>query len=100
MADFGQLGDAALLDFANHVRTVLDRIDVRLLAPDFNFVIRSVLPERADPNSFHWYMSIIPHLAGGTGLALGSGMFVNPLLPEDSAAYLRDDQLARPRVAS
>jgi hypothetical protein len=44
-------------------------------------------------------MSIIPHLSGGSGLAMGSGMFINPLLPEDSARFLRDDKI-RPRVAS
>jgi UDPglucose--hexose-1-phosphate uridylyltransferase len=89
-SDFGQLGESSLADFAGHFRTLLDRIDARLLAPDFNFVIRSVLPDRSDARSFHWYMSIIPHLAGGSGLAMGSGIFINPLLPEDSAKFLRE----------
>ena len=99
-SDFGQMGEATVADFAVHLRTLLERIDSRLLAPDFNFVIRSVLPNRWDPRSFHWYMSIIPHVAGGSGLAMGSGMFINPLLPEDSASFLRGEGEMRPRVAS
>lgn len=99
-ADFGQLGESGIADFADHLRTLLDRVDMRLLAPDFNFVIRSVLPDRSDSRSFHWYMSIIPHLAGGSGLAMGSGMFINPLLPEDSADFLREEATVEPRVAS
>lgn len=91
-SDFGGLGESALADFARHIRALLDRIDVRLLAPDFNFVIRSVLPDRSDSRSFHWYMSVIPHLSGGSGLAMGSGMFINALLPEDSAAFLRVEE--------
>jgi UDPglucose--hexose-1-phosphate uridylyltransferase len=88
-SDFGQLDESAVADFASHLRTLLDQVDARLLAPDFNFVIRSVLPDRADSRSFHWYMSVIPHVSGGSGLAMGSGMFINALAPEDSAAFLR-----------
>jgi UDPglucose--hexose-1-phosphate uridylyltransferase len=90
-SDFGQLGESALEDFAGHLKLLLDRIDTKLLAPDFNFVIRSVLPDRSDARTFHWYMSIIPHLAGSSGFAMGSGMFINPLCPEDSARFLRAD---------
>ena len=98
-SDFGRLDESGVADFSEHLRTLLDRIDARLLAPDFNFVIRSVLPDRSDARSFHWYMSIIPHFSGGSGLALGSGMFINPLLPEDSAEFLREDNEVAPGVA-
>lgn len=98
-ANFGDLGETSMADFASHLKTLLERIDARLLAPDFNFVIRSILPDRSDPRSFHWYMSVIPHLSGGSGLAMGSGMYINPLLPEDSAAFLRDGNEAASRVA-
>jgi UDPglucose--hexose-1-phosphate uridylyltransferase len=99
-SDFGGLEESAVADFAAHLRTLLDRLDARLLAPDFNFVIRSVLPDRSDARSFHWYMSVIPHVSGGSGLAMGSGMFINPLRPEDSADFLREGFEARPRAAS
>jgi UDPglucose--hexose-1-phosphate uridylyltransferase len=98
-ADFGQLGENDVADFAAHLKTLLDRIDAKLLAPDFNFVIRSVLTDRSDPRSFHWYMSVIPHLSGGSGLAMGSGMYINPLVPEDSAAFLREGADSGTRIA-
>ena len=45
---------------------------------------------KSDPRSYHWYMSIIPHVSATAGFEMGSGMFINPSIPEDSANYLRN----------
>ena len=103
-SNFGGLGDSMVSDFAAHLRTLLEKVETRLFAPDFNIVIRSVLPGRTDPRSYHWYMSIVPHVAGGSGLAMGSGMYVNSLVPEESASFLRGDAspgtIEKPAVGS
>jgi UDPglucose--hexose-1-phosphate uridylyltransferase len=38
----------------------------------------------------HWYLSIVPRVAMASGFELGSGMYINPLLPEISAEFLRN----------
>jgi len=88
--DFGLLSDSALADFGEHLKAVLEKIELALLGPDFNFVIRSVFDKRTDARTYHWYMSIIPHVSRVAGFEMGSGMFINPSIPEESAKFLRE----------
>jgi UDPglucose--hexose-1-phosphate uridylyltransferase len=39
---------------------------------------------------FHWYISIIPRLTRMAGFELGSRMFINTVLPEAAAEFLRN----------
>jgi UDPglucose--hexose-1-phosphate uridylyltransferase len=39
---------------------------------------------------FHWYVSVIPRLTRMAGFELGSGMFINTVLPEAAAEFLRN----------
>ena len=88
--DYGKLSDSELSDLAEHLKVVLSKIEIGLLGPAFNFVIRSVFGDRTDPRSYHWYMSIIPHVSRTAGFEMGSGMFINPSVPEQTARYLRE----------
>jgi UDPglucose--hexose-1-phosphate uridylyltransferase len=42
---------------------------------------------------FHWYLSIVPKVTRPAGFELGSGIFVNTSLPEESAKFLREVKL-------
>ncbi|MDX9721500.1 MAG: galactose-1-phosphate uridylyltransferase [Myxococcota bacterium] len=88
MARFGELGDDEVQDFAHTLHLVLAKMAQGLGEPDFNFVIRSA-PSSCAPEQFHWYLSIVPRLNRTAGFELGSGMYVNGSLPEESAAFLR-----------
>jgi UDPglucose--hexose-1-phosphate uridylyltransferase len=88
-ASFPEINDAEMEDFAGVLKTVLGKIYHGLDDPDYNYVIRS-LPGIARKNSFfHWYLSIIPRVSKAAGFELGSGMFINTALPEESAKFLR-----------
>ena len=93
--DFGKLSESGIADLAEHLRAVLSKIELALLGPDFNFVIRSVFADRTDPRSYHWYLSIIPHVSRVAGFEMGSGMFINPSIPEETARFLREVQIAK-----
>lgn len=68
---------------------VLRKLYVGLNDPDYNYVIRSA-PLHADGRDYmHCYLSIIPRLTYAAGFELGTGMFINPVKPEDAAAFLR-----------
>lgn len=41
--------------------------------------------------SYHWHMVIIPRMGAGIGLEFGAGISVNPVPPEEAAAFLRRD---------
>ncbi|MBD3559133.1 hypothetical protein H6S82_09705, partial [Planktothrix sp. FACHB-1355] len=53
---------------------------------------RSVPTRDGQTSYFHWYIAIIPRVSKSAGFELGSGMYINTAMPEDSAQYLRDVQ--------
>ena len=77
-------------DLARVLRTLLAKIYVGLENPDLNFTIRSGPSDYAGARHFHWYVSVIPRLTRMAGFELGSGMFINTVLPEAAAEFLRN----------
>jgi len=90
MASFGDISTAETVDLAHTLRTLLGKIYVGLENPDLNFVIRSGPSDYASARHFHWYVSVIPRLTRMAGFELGSGMFINTVLPEAAAEFLRN----------
>jgi UDPglucose--hexose-1-phosphate uridylyltransferase len=38
----------------------------------------------------HWYVTVIPRVTQTAGFEMGTGMFINTALPEESARFLRN----------
>ena len=89
MASFGDISEMEIVDLARVLRTLLAKIYVGLENPDLNFTVRSGPAEYAGARHFHWYVSVIPRLTRVAGFELGSGMFINTVLPEAAAEFLR-----------
>ncbi len=89
MASFGHISDDEIADLAQVLRTVLAKIYFGLKNPDFNYAIRTAPAECAGVGYYHWYLSIIPRLTHVAGFELGSGLFINTVLPEAAAEFLR-----------
>ncbi|MGH9493679.1 MAG: galactose-1-phosphate uridylyltransferase [Candidatus Sulfotelmatobacter sp.] len=89
MASFGDISEMEIADLARVLRTLLAKISVGLQNPDLNFTIRSGPAEYAGARHFHWYVSVIPRMTRVAGFELGSGMFINTVLPEAAAEFLR-----------
>lgn len=87
---FGEIRPDELEDLASLLRTTLAKLYYGLNNPDFNYVIRSIPEVGRGTEYFHWYISIVPRLGKMAGFELGSGMFINPSLPEDNARFLRE----------
>jgi UDPglucose--hexose-1-phosphate uridylyltransferase len=78
-----------LHDLSLVLRAVLRKLYFGLNDPDYNYIIRSAPEHEQSPGYLHWYLSIIPRVTRSAGFELGSGMFINTTLPEDSASFLR-----------
>jgi UDPglucose--hexose-1-phosphate uridylyltransferase len=65
-------------------------IYIGLENPDLNFTVRSGPSGYASARHFHWYIRVIPRLTRMPGFELGSGMFINTVLPEAAAEFLRN----------
>lgn len=89
MASFGDITEDEIVDLARVLRRVLARLHAGLGDPDYNFTIRSAPVENAGVKYYHWYLSVIPRLTQVAGFELGSGMFINTVLPEAAASFLR-----------
>ena len=88
-ASFDEITDAEIKDLARCLRTMLAKLYHGLDNPDFNYTIRSVPVKEEWNEAFHWYINIIPRLTNPAGFELGSGMFINASIPEESAEFLR-----------
>jgi UDPglucose--hexose-1-phosphate uridylyltransferase len=88
MASFGDISAKEIADLGRMVRTVLAKLYHGLEDPDFNLTVRTAPAECVGVKYFHWYLSIIPRLTRVAGFELGSGMFINTVLPEAAAEFL------------
>lgn len=89
-ACFSALPTEALPALAQMLRTILAKLYGLLENPPFNLVVRSLGPGEKDSFHFHWYISIVARVNKVAGLELGTGMYVNPSLPEVCAQALRE----------
>jgi UDPglucose--hexose-1-phosphate uridylyltransferase len=79
-----------LADLAAHLHRVLRLVDAALDGADYNLVVHSGPPAQAAAAHRHWYLSVVPRVTASAGFELGTAMFVNPSLPENSAVRLRE----------
>jgi UDPglucose--hexose-1-phosphate uridylyltransferase len=86
---FGTATDDELDDLANVLRNVLSALSQVLGDPDYNLILQSAPPADEDSDYFVWHVRISPRLTTPAGFELGTGMAVNPSLPEDTAGQMR-----------
>ena len=71
-------------------RRTLRRLNLALEHPPFNFIVHSAPFQERAADFFHWHVEIIPKLTKVAGFEWGSGFYINPTPPEESAKYLRE----------
>jgi UDPglucose--hexose-1-phosphate uridylyltransferase len=99
MASFGDINEAELVDLARVMKQLLAKLYYGLENPDFNYSIRTAPAENAGVKYYHWYISVIPRLTKVAGFELGSGMFINVVLPEAAAEFLRNVKVEQQAAA-
>jgi UDPglucose--hexose-1-phosphate uridylyltransferase len=71
-------------------RRTLRRLNLALENPPFNYIIHSAAFQEWAGDSYHWHIEIMPRLTKMAGFERGSGFYINPTPPEESAKYLRE----------
>jgi UDPglucose--hexose-1-phosphate uridylyltransferase len=89
-ASFGNIPETELPELARILRINLLKLYRGLNNPDFNYVINSAPVDDEDRDYYRWHIRIIPRLTEMTGFEIGSGMNMNTLLPEETAAFIKD----------
>ncbi len=88
MASFADMNAEEVDDFAAALQGLLRKLNAGLDNPDYNYVIQSTPLDRGTTESFHWYLSLVVRSSRMAGFELGSGMYINPAVPEESAKFL------------
>lgn len=71
------------------LKHALQRLHDVLGDPDYNYVIRSASRQGTIAPHLHWLLQIRPRQTTPAGFEIGSGMQINPALPEEDAERLR-----------
>ena len=86
---FGSISAEDTKEFAYISKTLLAKIFNSLNDPDYNFVISSSPLHESHDDYYHWHMRIVPRVSALAGFELGSGMYINTVIPEEAAEFLR-----------
>ncbi len=88
-SSFLEMSDGDHLTLARCFKDILSRLKLALNDPAFNFMLHTRPIDRDSHEYYHWHFEIIPKLTSVAGFEWGSGMYINPTAPEESAAYLK-----------
>ena len=101
--DFKLIKDDEIEQFASILKRSLLRIKNGLSDPAYNFILYTIPNVAADIDhgrqwetiyeDYHWHLEIIPRLTNVAGFEWGSGFFINPTPPEESAEFLRNVEI-------
>jgi UDPglucose--hexose-1-phosphate uridylyltransferase len=75
---------------AHMLKDLLSRLDRVLDSPAYNFIIHTSPIEEATQDYYHWHLEIMPRLTRVAGFEWGTGFYINPTPPEESAKFLRE----------
>lgn len=78
------------------LKEMLARLDKVLDSPAYNYIIHtSPLPDVSN-EYYHWHLEIMPKLTKVAGFEWGTGFYINPTPPEESAKFLREALVTTP----
>ena len=87
---FEEMEASQIQNLAWVLKSTLKKLDKVLEKPPYNFVIHTA-PVQESPNDYyHWHIEIMPKLTKVAGFEWGTGFYINPTPPEESAKFLRE----------
>jgi UDPglucose--hexose-1-phosphate uridylyltransferase len=89
-AGFGTLDDAGMVPLAEMLVDALARLRSALGDPPYSVALHAGPLDGGERDIFHWHWEIVPHLGHELGMEWATGIFSNPVPPEEAASRLRD----------
>ncbi len=72
------------------LKSTLRKLERVLERPAYNLLIHTAPLQEPANSYFHWHVEIIPKLTRVAGFEWGTGFYINPTPPEESARFLRE----------
>jgi UDPglucose--hexose-1-phosphate uridylyltransferase len=82
-------GPEQVRPLADALQTTLRALYRALRDPAYNLVLHEAPLRDSCEDYWHWHIEILPRLSTAAGFELGTGIWINTMLPEDAAAHLR-----------
>ncbi|MFO0754280.1 MAG: galactose-1-phosphate uridylyltransferase [Thermodesulfovibrionales bacterium] len=86
---FSGISEEEIRDLARILKEILLKLHAGLENPDYNLIVNSSPVDDENKSYYHWHIQIIPRLIEVAGFELGSGIYINSVLPEETAAFMR-----------
>lgn len=83
----------AVEELARVLRQVIGNIETALDRPGYNYIVHTAPFDTPELGHYHWHIEIIPRLTQTAGFEWGTGFYINPVPPEEAAAFLRDVEI-------
>jgi len=90
-SSFGDASAEELKELAPLLRSVLGSLQTKMGDPDYNLVVHSAPTRDSMKPYYQWHLQIVPRLTTAAGFEIGSGMYINTALPEETASFIRGD---------
>ncbi|MEX0677041.1 MAG: galactose-1-phosphate uridylyltransferase [Pirellulales bacterium] len=76
-------------ELARVLARVLEKIEVALDRPAYNYIIHTAPFDTPALGHYHWHIEIIPRVMKTAGFEWGTGFYINPVPPEEAATFMR-----------
>lgn len=90
LSNFEEATQQQLDDLAAILKDCLMRIKKALNTPPYNYIIHTTPITLKGIEFYHFHLEIIPVLTHIAGFEWGTGFYINPTGPEESASYLKN----------
>ena len=90
---FENITRQAIEELGTVLKTVLRKLELALDDPPYNYVIHTAPFNQPELPHFLWHMELFPRITRVAGFEWGSGFYINPVMPEQAAEFLRDVDL-------
>jgi len=75
------------------MRQVIAKVEAALDQPAYNYIIHTAPFDTQELGHYHWHIEIMPSLTKTAGFEWGTGFYINPVPPEQAAAFLREVEI-------
>jgi len=75
------------------LKTILMKLETGLDKPAYNYIIHTSAFDTQLLPHYHWHIEVIPRLTRVAGFEWGTGFYINPVPPEQAAAFLKETEV-------
>ncbi|MFH1148507.1 MAG: galactose-1-phosphate uridylyltransferase [Pseudomonadota bacterium] len=89
-SSYVDMTDAEFYQLAEIFSETFRRLNSAIQHVPYNYVLHTKPLKEGSLEYFHWHFEIMPKLTMIAGFEWGTGFYINPIPPEDSAKFLRE----------